>query len=123
MEITLPTDCGNAPRIGIVTEIVTAWASGDGQTVSTWMSEDVTWTVVGDVTHEGRDAAVHACQGTSARSLEIAAVITHGRLAACDGFVETESGRVSFSHAFRFAGAAKSATVKELRSYCIRAMH
>lgn len=29
MEVKLPTDCGNAPRIGIVGDFAVNWATGD----------------------------------------------------------------------------------------------
>ncbi|WP_258934340.1 hypothetical protein [Nesterenkonia pannonica] len=46
-------------------------------------------------------------------------IITHGLLASCDGYVETASGRIAFSHVFRFASTSKAAKIREVRTYLI----
>lgn len=49
--------------------------------------------------------------------LEVLAVITHGRLAACDGVLSAGDKRLRFSHVFRFASTSKTAKVAEVRTY------
>ena len=119
MKITLPTDCGNAPRAAIVGAFVVHWATGDTAAVAEWLSDEATWTVVGAASHRGPDAAALASPSFSPERVEVVAIITHGRLASCDGFLEASGRRLNFSHAFRFASTAKTAKIAELRSYCI----
>ncbi|SLM99978.1 nuclear transport factor 2 family protein [Brevibacterium yomogidense] len=119
MEITLPTDCGNAPRIAIVSDFVVAWAAGDIDAMSPWIADDVSWTIVGAETHQGPDAAEAVVPEVSPERVDIASVITHGRLASCDGFLDDGTTRISFSHAFRFSNTTKTGCVAEVRTYLI----
>lgn len=119
MKTKLPTDCGNAPRIATVGDFVADWAKGDANAVATWLSEDATWTIVGKAVHSGDSVADRVCPAVSTEYLEVTSIITHGRLASCDGFLETDSGRIDFSHVFRFASTSKTARIKDARSYCI----
>lgn len=119
MEIELPIDCGNAPRIGIVAEFAVSWAEGDTGALSKWLTEDASWTLVGGNTHRGPEATRGVNPSFPPERMEIISIITHGRLASCDGYLETGGKRIHFSHVLRFASTSKSATIAELRSYCI----
>lgn len=119
MEIILPTDCGNAPRIAIVGDFVVAWASGDPAAMSPWLADDVSWSIIGAQTHHGPDAAEAVVPELSPERIDIASVITHGRLASCDGFLDDGTTRISFSHAFRFSNTTKTGRVAEVRTYLI----
>lgn len=101
MDVTLPTDCGNAPRIGIVSDIVTFWAQGDQTSLDEWLGDD----------------AQMMPPPFAAERLEVLAVITHGRLASCDGVLVAGERRLPFSHVFRFASTSKTAKAAEVRSY------
>ena len=57
MEVILPADCGNAPRMVIVGDFIANWASGDHEALSTWLSEDASWTLVGTGTYSGPGSA------------------------------------------------------------------
>lgn len=119
MDIELPADCGNAPRMVIVSDFIAHWARGDTDAVSEWLSDDASWTIVGTGAYTGPGAAQAAAPSIRADRLVMHSIVTHGRLASCDGYLETGTARVAFSHAIRFAGAAKSAKIAELRTYCI----
>lgn len=101
MDITLPNDCGNAPRIGIVSDIVSRWAKGDEGGLAEWLGDDASMT----------------SPPWQPDNLEVLAVITHGRLAACDGVLSAGDKRLPFSHVFRFASTSKTAKVAEVRTY------
>ncbi len=120
MHINLPLDCGNAPRIAIVGDFVINWAKGEADAVSAWLDENSVWTLVGQETYCGTDAAAQLRPRILPERLELISIITHGRLASCDGFLEAGSSRIDFSHAFRFASTSKSAKIKHARSYCIK---
>lgn len=119
MRIKLPTDCGNAPRIAILGDFITNWAQGDTDAVAEWLTDDATWSLAGEQTHSGQDLVDRVRPGVSPEYLEVTSIITHGRLASCDGFIQTGSARMYFSHVFRFASTSKTAKVKDARSYYI----
>lgn len=119
MDIELPADCGNAPRMVVVGDFVTNWANGDTDAVSAWLSNDVTWTMVGAETYTGPGSAQDAAPRIRVERLVVQSIVTHGRLASCDGYLRAGATRIAFSHAIRFAGASKSAKIAELRTYCI----
>ncbi|HIW62115.1 MAG TPA: nuclear transport factor 2 family protein [Candidatus Stackebrandtia excrementipullorum] len=119
METTLPSDCGNSPRTTIVGDFVSRWAAGDTAGVSSWLSDDATWTFVGSGEHTGPDVAAQAIPAVPPQTLEVLSIVTHGRLASCDGRLETDGKRVNFSHVFRFTGATKTAKIAHVRTYLI----
>jgi len=119
LEIQLPTDCGNAPRIGIVGDFAVQWARGDTEALAEWLADDVTWTRVGGATHSGVESAVDSVPPFAPQRVEVISIITHGRLASCDGYLEADGRRVDFSHALRFASTSKNAKIAAVRSYCI----
>ena len=121
MDIKLPTDCGNAPRIGIVADFAVAWAKGDAPTVSSALAENASWTIVGGETFTGPAAAEQVSPPFLPERVELISIITHGRLASCDGYLEADGKRLNFSHAIRFASTSKTAKIAELRSYLIEA--
>lgn len=120
MEVKLPSDCGNAPRIGIVGDFAVNWAKGNNEAVSECLADDAIWVLVGVDTHRGPGAAAKSGPPIEPVRLEVVSIITHGRLASCDGYLESEGERVAFSHVFRFASTSKTAKLAEVRSYYIR---
>ena len=59
------------------------------------------------------------CARRSPELVEVISVVTHGRRASCDGYLEAGGMRVRFSHAFRFVSTPKTSMIAELRRYCI----
>jgi ketosteroid isomerase-like protein len=120
MKTQLPGDCGNSPRITIVGEFATAWAAGDADAMGEWLADDAEWVVAGGESFAGADAVSGGLPPEPVESLEVNTIITHGRLASCDGVLETADGTVAFSLTLRFAGATKTAKIREVRSYLFR---
>ncbi|SJM70235.1 hypothetical protein [Gulosibacter sp. 10] len=119
MEIALPADCGNAPRIGIVGDFAVDWARRKAAAVAERLAEDATWTVVGEASRSGASAVEASLPPFEPERIEVVSIITHGRLASCDGVLEGEERRLGFSLVLRFASTSKTARIAELRSYCI----
>ncbi|WP_345077481.1 hypothetical protein [Brachybacterium paraconglomeratum] len=117
MEMTIPEDCGNSPRMAIVADIVAAWAAGEEATVLGWLREDATWLLVGE--SDPASSGIVAPPFVAERG-EILMVLNHGRLAACDGYLVRGEERVDFCHMIRFAGATKTAKIREIRTYLQR---
>ena len=110
MEIRLPADCGNAPRIGIVNDVLVAWARGDRDAVSAWLAEDVEWNVVGGATYQGRRSVLQTLPEVRPDTLAIHTTISHGRFAACDATL-TFSGQGAGSHAGSYEAGSTSLSV------------
>jgi hypothetical protein len=119
VRITLPSACGNSPRITIVGELVARWANRDAEAPAVRAAEDVRWTIDGREAGHSPGAVEHAFPDGPVDLLEVASIITHGRLASCDGIIESSSGRLSFSHVFRSAGASRTTRITEVRSYVV----
>lgn len=134
MELRTATDCGNSPRMALVAEVITAWASAQDALVQEWLADDARWIMVGaqtagEMSSRGDGDAV---DGDSPRGAivpppfeadrgEILTVLNHGRLAACDGYLVRGEDRVNFCHVIRFAGATKTAKIREIRTYLLPA--
>lgn len=119
MKINLPADCGNSPRMALVGEFATAWAAGEELTE--YLADDAAWTLVGKGQYTGPEIPTQTAPPFTPKRMEVTSVVTHGRLASCDGYLEAEEQRIGFSHVLRFASTAKSAKIVELRSYLIQA--
>lgn len=119
MEISLPKDCGNAPRIGIVSQFAVSWASGDSAAMHSWLAEDATVSLTGCSKKPATSAEELLKLPFSPERMELLSVITHGRLASCNGFVLAGNNRLDFSLVFRFSSTSKTAKIAELRVYGI----
>lgn len=116
MKFTLPTDCGNSPRAGVVNEFTLAWVAGDTETLNKWLADGFTWTVLGTESSAGAHGEIPA-PPVEANQVEVLATITHGRLAACDGYITDDAARIDFCHTLRFSNTAKTGKVVEVRTY------
>lgn len=94
-------DCGNSPRMAIVVDLVSAWAADQEHVVREWLRKDVEWTLVGDAT---ATTGGYVPPPISTERGEILTVLSHGRVAACDGYLQQGGERVDFCHVIRFAG-------------------
>lgn len=117
-------DCGNAPRKAILRDLQAAWARGDVDEVADWVRDDIVYDVVGTERIVGKEAfrakVASGHDDESIQELHIHNIITHGWIAALNGTVTTVSGRqVGFCNVFVFAGAAKTAKIKEITSYVL----
>ncbi|WP_157975656.1 hypothetical protein [Brachybacterium sp. YJGR34] len=117
MEMTVTADCGNSPRMRIVADLAAAWAAGEEEHVRPWLREDTRWILVGAA--DGQQPAPGGIlpPPVPPEHGEILTVLSHGRLAACDGYLVSGQERVDFCHVLRFAGAARTAALREIRTY------
>lgn len=119
MKLSVPSDCGNSPRIGIVTDFAVAWAAANTEEFGEWLADDIQWTITGGATHRGPDVASQVVPPFAPERIELLSVVTHGRLASCDGFLTSADQRLDFSHAIRFASTSKVAKIAEIRTYLV----
>lgn len=117
----MPEDCNNAPRKMVIRDFLIALYSSDTAALAELLHADVNWQVIAGPTHAGADASLAwAGSQPAAKDLVIHTVITHGTHCGADGVVEfTDGSRRAFNHVMLFAGHAKTAPIKTIRSYLI----
>ena len=120
MEIVFPADCGNSPRITTVSEFSARWAAADADALAEWLAEGAQWMSVG-VPETASPAATRPRPPFEPDYVEILSAVSHGRFAACDGYLTLDGRRADFCHVFRFTGAAKTARIAEIRTYLVEA--
>lgn len=118
MQIVVPNDCGNSPRLAIVSDFVTSWMSGARDAAQSLLADDATWELVGAHTLVG-SVPIVVSGAWEAEHLEILSVINHGRTAACEGFVRARGVRTDFCHVFRFPSPTKAAKIASIRTFSI----
>lgn len=101
--------------MGIVGEFVSRWMEGAEDEVRVWLADDAEWALV--------TAADDVAEGAipwppvEAERAEILSIVTHGKLAACDGYLIRADRRVDFCHFLQFVNTAKTAKISEVRTY------
>ncbi len=122
MEIRRSPNCGNAPKNLFVEELAVAISTQDLEGVSSSISDQVQWRVVGRFTVRGRQAFIKALPEIcprKAKALQIHRVVSHGRAGAVNGELELNSGEVvEFCHVFEFTNT-KGTAVGQVTSYMI----
>ncbi|MBT2293521.1 nuclear transport factor 2 family protein [Paenibacillus albidus] len=104
-----------------------AFVTGDMDFVVEHLTDDITWSMVGEQPVQGKEAFLEVMKsGGSETVLEvvISNIITHGVEAAVNGTMKMQdtSGKVTtygFCDIYRFSGF-KNGRIKELTSYLIR---
>ncbi|HEY4557698.1 MAG TPA: hypothetical protein VIG82_05860 [Enteractinococcus sp.] len=119
--VEAPEDCGNAPRKIVIRDFLIALYQQDEDHVLEALAEDIRWELVGSRVLNGlEEVREWLRREPPVRELHIAMVITHGTDCGVDGWVVYADGRTrALSHVLIFAGHAKSAKIKALRSYLI----
>ncbi len=123
LKLTVPEDCGNAPRKLVLRDFNTALVTKDYTFILDTIADDITWTIVGDETVRGQEAFIRKLDELhqdQAQELVINYIITHGYTASANGKVIGHEQSYDFCHVYRFAGASKTAKMKEITSYLIR---
>ncbi|MGP5195759.1 nuclear transport factor 2 family protein [Arthrobacter rhombi] len=115
-------DCGNSPRKEILRDLMVALAQRDVEHLDVVLAEDVSWTVVGERTETGREAAREmALALPEVDELTFGTFLTHGRGAGVDGVLRLADGtETAFCHVLRFKSTAKTAKVANINSYLIK---
>lgn len=119
--IDIPEHCGNAPRKAVLRDFLLALYQGDSAQVLEHLRDDIAWEIVGTTVLEGHKA-VESWLATQRRvfALHLTTVITHGTDCGADGrVVHDDSAHVAFNHVVIFAGHAKTAKIKAIRSYLV----
>lgn len=119
--LDIPDRCGNAPRKAVIRDFLVAVYSGQAETVLDYLREDIQWELIGDKVLTGYDDIWEWIQDRpKVAQVTLKSVITHGTECAADGLITDIAGtKVAFNHVMIFAGHAKTAKIKSIRSYLI----
>lgn len=86
------------------------------KTLGEWLDDEAIWQVVGK---SGTTQPSEVVPEADVASLTIDTTITHGKLAASDGWVETEEGRTDFSFVITFKSAGKTSLIRSVRLFLV----
>lgn len=119
--IDIPENCGNAPRKAVVRDFLIALYQRDGAHVLDRLRDEIQWDVIGSTQLQGHDDVESWLETQpDAAALHLHTVITHGTDCGADGRVVYDDGtEIAFNHVFIFAGHAKTAQIKTIRSYLV----
>ena len=122
VKITVPNDCGNAPKKIILRDFNISLIIKDYSTLLEKTADDITWIIIGDEIIEGkRDfiKKVDELYEDKITELLIHDIITHGYVASVHGKLIGPNESFHFCHIFKFTGASKTAKIKKITSYII----
>lgn len=119
--VRMPNDCGNAPRKALIRDFTIALYRRNANDLMAWLKDNVLWEVVGSGVLAGIDEVQAWLLAEPATTeLSVNTIITHGWECGVDGTIVRAGGlSAGFCHILLFAGAAKTAKIKEIRSYLI----
>src|SRR5690625_4522001 len=125
-KIVCPADCGNAPKKIVLKEFNIAMASQDKNLITSYITDDVQWNIIGNRTVHGYVKFVETLiQSATAKVVElhIQHIITHGKEASVNGKVILENDNsISFCHVYNFNSFGKNSKIKEITSYIIKSL-
>ncbi|NSL52480.1 nuclear transport factor 2 family protein [Calidifontibacillus erzurumensis] len=122
LKLSVPKDCGNAPKKIILKDFNIAFVTLDKTFLLENISDDMKWIIVGNEIVEGKEefinklATLHKDKITE---LLIYNIITHGNVASVHGKVIGIHQSYDFCHVYKFTGASKTAKIKEITSFII----
>ncbi|HSA84507.1 MAG TPA: nuclear transport factor 2 family protein [Patescibacteria group bacterium] len=122
MKITVPEDCGNAPRKKLIHDFTLAFAENNKEKILEFMADDIEWIMVGDKIMNGKEEAAKSLETMGdeiAEELILDTIITHGDTAACDGIIKYSKRAVAFCDVYKFTGHDKDAKIRQLTGYAI----
>lgn len=119
--VDVPDSCGNAPRKAIVRDFTIALYAKQMDQLAAILRDDVRWHIMGSHVLTGTtQVRGWVDEEPAAVKLTIHTIITHGWECGVDGSIERADGTLAaFCHVIVFAGAAKTAKIKEIRSYMV----
>jgi hypothetical protein len=122
IKITVPEDCGNAPKKRILRDFNIFLIIKDYTTLIENIADDITWNIIGDEVIEGKSEFINKIDELykdKITELLIYDIITHGYVASAHGKVIGTNEHLHFCHIFKFTGASKTAKIKKITSYII----
>ena len=103
IKITVPEDCGNAPKKRILRDFNIFLIIKDYTTLIENIADDITWNIIGDEVIEGKSEFINKIDELykdKITELLIYDIITHGYVASAHGKVIGTNEYLHFCHIF-----------------------
>lgn len=121
-KITGNTNCGNSPKMEFLKEFNIAFTKGDIDYLSSSVTDDVSWEMVGKRRIEGKEEFVKTLEsmaGHEAIELKFDKILSHGKQGAVNGIMKMADGSsYAFADFYEFNNA-KGTLIKSFVSYLI----
>ncbi len=121
-KITIPIDCGNAPKMEFLKQFNIAFAEGNTSFLLESVIDNIVWNLVGDRSINGKaefSAELDSMKNVSPTELTIEKIITHGKVGAVNGIMKMPNGKnYAFSDMYEFS-SAKGTKIATITSYII----
>lgn len=121
-KINSSPDCGNSPKREFLKEINIAFARGNVDFLTSSVTDDFIWIIIGDKKIEGKDKFTEELEKMKAKKaseLILDRIITHGKEGAVSGMLIMQEGKkYAFSDFYEFS-SAKGVKLKSITSYVI----
>lgn len=122
MKTHIPSHCGNSPKNELILKLTLLFAQYNLDEAMKYMDNQVTWTLVGDQTINGKEdfkAELLRMKDNTVIELSIFQVITHGKSASVNGEMKMKDGKVfGFADFYEFTSASGK-LVKSITSYVV----
>lgn len=122
MKITVPEDCGNAPRKELIRDLNIAFGENNQEKILEFMADDIEWVFVGKQIMNGKEEVAKFLEtmgDDKAEELILDTIVTHGDEAAADGVLKYPKFAIAFCDIYKFTGHDKDSKIQRLTSYAI----
>jgi hypothetical protein len=122
MKPTLPSYCGNSPKMQLIADFNLAFAAGDIQKVLSYMHDDIQWEMLGDqfiTGHEAVAAFINEHANLQVVSWEVEDILSHGKLGSARGTVQLDKQIIHFADFYTFTSTSANAKIKEIKTLAI----
>ena len=120
MKIKVEANCSDAPERIFLKDLNLAFAEGDIEYIADVVTDDITWTIVGDKSVHGKAAFIEALEQMKqykTREIFIKKVITHDKEGSTNGEMIMHDGkRFAYCDVYEFHGGSE---IKSIVSYVI----
>lgn len=122
-KITVKPDCSNAPKMALLRDFTSAFATGNSAIIISSLADDVLWEMVGDQSINGKAAAekkLPEMLDGQVEELNLDNIVTHGDAGAVNGSMKFRGGQTfSFCDFYNFTSNGKNAKIKRIQSYVV----
>lgn len=123
VKVVTEVSCKNSPKSELLRDLTIATARQEYDLPLEWMTDDVSWNIVGFETIEGPAAVSEKLPNffeNNVQELHIDNIITHGKTAALNGkFLFENEKTIEFCHVYTFKSHSKTAKIKIITTYLI----
>lgn len=119
LKTEIPEMCNDSPRRRLIVELNIGFAEGNAAKVMPFLSNTIIWEMADGKILNGFEEVSGFLQRITqqtAGKLIIKNIVTHGKMAACNGILKFKDREVRFADFYEFTSAG-SATIKRITSY------